>query len=298
MYREFDYIELGAAMYTPSISRHILAIANGEKFPFLRSVVFCFEDAIKESDLPIAMNNMQTMLENYKRSDIKVFIRARDTDNLKNILKLKGIENIDGFAIAKFGTSNMKEYFDIFNSLDTKYHIMPVIESKDMFDSSSLKLIKDFISVQGKHNIVTLRIGGEDMFKTLGLKKGCDDSIHDFHISSKIFADLLSIFKPYGFNIAAPVYNCLENKEFFQKEVIRDIKEGFFGKTIIHPDQAKITNEVYGVTQKELDESNKILDIQNEAIFRFDDKMCEPKAHHVWALNIRKRFEIYGLRDI
>ncbi|MEA3289986.1 MAG: HpcH/HpaI aldolase/citrate lyase family protein [Campylobacterota bacterium] len=297
MYRDFDHIELGATMYTPAISKHILSIANADKFPFLKSVVFCFEDAIKETDIPKAMQNVQNMLENYKKADIKVFIRARDTNNLLEILNLKNIENIDGFAIAKFGTHNMKKYFDILNNTEIKYHIMPVIESKDMFDTDKLKLIRDFLLQQVKHNITTLRIGGEDMFKALSLKKNCEESIHDFHISSKIFADLFSVFKPYGFNITAPVYNCLENHPFFKKEVQRDIKEGFFGKTIIHPDQAKITNEVYAVTQKDLDEAKAILDVQNEAIFRFDDKMCEPTAHSVWAKTILKRCQIYGIEQ-
>lgn len=294
-YREFDHIELGATLYTPATNKNISAIANGEKFEFLRSVVFCLEDAIKEDDVPFAMKNIQNMLESYKRADTKVFIRARDLDNLQDIVKLKGIEKIDGFSIAKFGTGNMREYFDIFNSLDRKYHIMPVIESKDMFDIDKLKEIREFLQTVDKHNIVTLRVGGEDMFKMIGIKRECGDLIHDFHIASKIFGDLLSLFKPYGFNIAAPVYNCLENMEIFKKEVLRDIKEGFFGKTVIHPDQAKVCNECFKVSAKEYEEAKQILDSE-DGIFRFEDKMCEPAAHNVWAGSVLKRAVFYGKR--
>ena len=42
--REFDFLELGGTIYTPSISKHILVIANGQKFDKLKSVVFCLED--------------------------------------------------------------------------------------------------------------------------------------------------------------------------------------------------------------------------------------------------------------
>jgi citrate lyase beta subunit len=294
MFREFDYIELGGTMYTPAISPHIISIANGEKFPFLQSVVFCLEDAIKKEQLSDAIQNIQSFLQNYKQSNIKVFIRPRDVDNLKDILSLDGIEKIDGFSLAKFGLLNMQEYFRVFDTLQNRYHIMPVIESTDMFDVYKLKQIRDFLLVQTKHPIITLRIGGEDMFKTLGLKKSCEDSIHDFHISSKVFAELFSVFKPYGFNITAPVYNCLGHEEFLVSEVQRDIKEGFFGKTIIHPNQVKVCNEVYKVSTKELAEAKAILDSSNEAIFRFEDKMCEPQAHQIWAKNIIKRSEIYG----
>ena len=295
MYRDFDYIELGSTLYTPSISKHLKSIASGEKFPHLTSVVFCLEDAIKDDQIDMAMENMKDFLSSYQRAHIKVFIRPRDHKNLKELLRLKDITKIDGFSLAKFGSSNMKKYFKILNNQKNKYHIMPVIESADMFDFKSLQKIRNFLLKQTKHNLITLRIGGEDMFKTLGIKKDCDESIHDFHISSKIFADIFSIFKPYGFNIAAPVYNCLENKDFFKAEVQRDIKEGFFGKTLIHPDQASITNEVYKVSQKEFDEANAILCSSNEAVFRFEDKMCEPKAHNVWAKNILKRAKIFGI---
>jgi citrate lyase beta subunit len=296
MFREFDYIELGASMYTPATNKNLIAIAEGLKFPHLRSVVFCLEDAIKDEEIESALKNVALFLEKYKRENIKVFLRPKNIENLQQIIELLGIEKIDGFALAKFGIHNMEGYFKILSCLKQKYHIMPVIESSDMFENEKLCQIKDFLLTQKQHHIVTLRIGGEDMFQMVGIKKGCEDSIHDFHISSKILGDLLSVFKPYGFNIAAPVYNCLENKEFFVKEVQRDIKEGFFGKTIIHPDQSAITNECYKVTKEELDEAKEILKSTNDAIFRFQNRMCEPKAHGVWATNIVRRAKVYGLR--
>ncbi|MEA3497953.1 MAG: HpcH/HpaI aldolase/citrate lyase family protein [Campylobacterota bacterium] len=293
--RKFDFVSLGGTLYTPAISKHILDIANGIKFPEVKSVVFCLEDAIKDSDVEYAITNIQDMLQNYKQSNIKVFIRAKNIENLKQLLQLKDIEKIDGFSIAKFGVENMESYFDIFNKLDRQYYIMPILESNDMFETQRLIEIRDYLLKQTKQNILTLRIGGEDMFKTLGIKKSCEDSIHDFHISSKIFADILSVFKPYGFNITAPVYNCLNNNEIFKKEVQRDIKEGFFGKTVIHPSQAKIINSCYKVSNDEVSESKEILKSSNEAVFRFQDKMCEPKAHNIWANNILKRADIYGI---
>lgn len=296
MFREFSYIELGGTLYTPATNKNLLAIASGVKFPFLKSVVFCLEDAIKDDEIDHAVKNIELFLEKYEKNDIKLFIRPNDPKNLQILLKLQNIERIDGFSIAKFGTQNMQEYFNILNKEKNKYHIMPVIESSDMFDRDKLLKIKEFLLTQKFHNIITLRIGGEDMFKTLGIKKECEDSIHDFHVSSKIFAEILSIFKPYGFNISAPVYNCLKNQEFFKKEVERDIKEGFFGKTIIHPDQAVIINYVYKVTQEMYNEAKEILDSSNEAIFRFKNKMCEPKAHSVWAHNILNRAKIYGIK--
>lgn len=295
MFREFDYIELGGTLYTPAINKSILSLASGEKFPFLKSMVFCLEDAIKDTQVNEAIDNIQSFLIDYKRTEAKVFIRPKDESNLKELLSLKDIQKIDGFALAKFSSLNMKNYFEILNSTKNKYHIMPVIESSDMFDIDKLKQIKEFLQAQSKHNILTLRIGGEDMFKSLGLKKECSDSIHDFHISSRVFADLFSVFKVNGLNITAPVYNCLENEDIFCDEVRRDIKEGFFGKTVIHPNQAKLINDIYKVNQEQLKEAIKILDSSQEAISRYKDKMLEPKAHNVWAKSILKRKDVFGV---
>ena len=295
MKREFDFIELAGTLYTPATSKHILNIANGKKFDKLKSVVFCLEDAIKDSDLDYAIKNIQDMLLNYTQNNIKIFIRPKNVENLQKLLNLTNIDKIDGFALAKFGTQNMERYFNILNDTKDIYHLMPVIESDDMFDDEKLKQIRQYLLKQTKHKILTLRIGGEDMFKTMGLKKSCEDSIHDFHIASKIFANIFCIFKPYGFNITAPVYNCLENDAIFKAEVLRDIKEGFFGKTVIHPNQAYIVNELYKVSNSELNEAKEILNKENDAIFRFENKMCEPKVHQVWANTILKRADIFGV---
>jgi citrate lyase beta subunit len=290
--REINPIELGGTMYVPSINKNLLPIASGEKFPYLKSIVICFEDAIKEEQVEFAIKNVANFLKSFEYSKVKVFLRARNIDNLKKLLKLEDIEKIDGFAVAKFSTQNMQEYYKVF--CKTEFYTMPVLESRDLFEIEKLKEIREFLLTQKR--ILTIRIGGEDMFKYLGIKKECDKSIHDFHVSSKIFADILSVFKPYGFTVCAPVYNCLENEVFFKSEVQRDIQEGFFGKTVIHPKQAQICNEIYQVSTKELAEAKEILDNSNEAIFRFEDKMCEPEAHQVWARNILMRYEVYGLK--
>ena len=49
------------------------------------------------------------------------------------------------------------------------------------------------------------------------------------------------------------------------------------------------------VSKNELNEAKEILNNDNKAVFRFQDNMCEPKAHHVWANNILKRAKIYGV---
>jgi hypothetical protein len=41
-----DAYRLGGSLYVPATHRDVLNIANGLKWPELRSVIFCTEDAI------------------------------------------------------------------------------------------------------------------------------------------------------------------------------------------------------------------------------------------------------------
>ena len=133
-------------MYVPSIKNNLSQIASGEKFSFLKSCVICFEDAIKEEQLETAMSNITNFLKSFNQSDVKVFLRARDIQNLQSLLELDGIDKIDGFAIAKFSTKNMKEYYNIFSH--THFYTMSVVESRDLFEIEKLKEIRDFLLTQ------------------------------------------------------------------------------------------------------------------------------------------------------
>jgi citrate lyase beta subunit len=294
--RQFNAIDIGATLYVPATFKTISAIASGIKYPELRSVVFCLEDAIREDELEFAMRNISNMIKEYEVSHVKVFIRPRDEYNLSKLLDLEGIDKIDGFALAKFNTKNMKRYIEVLQMSYIHFYLMPVIESSDMFDIDALKSIREFLQSIKKDRVLTLRMGGEDMFRMLGLKRDCQSSIHDFHVSSRVIADMLSVFKPYGFNVTSAVYSCFKEDQFFANELKRDIKEGLFGKTIIHPSQIEISNEVYKVSQEELDEARAISQ-KDDAIFRYGDKMIEKSVHQSYANIILQRYEIYGVRS-
>jgi citrate lyase beta subunit len=294
--RQFNAIDIGATLYVPATFKTITSIASGIKYPELRSVVFCLEDAIREDELDFAMQNISDMLKQYVVSHVKVFIRPRDEYNLSKLLDLDSIDKIDGFALAKFSTKNMKRYIEALQMSYLHFYIMPVIESNDMFDVEALKSIREFLQRMKKDKVLTMRMGGEDMFRMLGLKRDCQSSIHDFHVSSRVIADMLSVFKPYGFNVTSAVYSCFKEEKFFIQELNRDIKEGLFGKTIIHPSQITLSNEAYKVSQSELDEAREISQ-KDDAIFRYGDKMIEKSVHQSYADAILKRYEVYGIRS-
>ncbi len=59
-----DALKLGATLYIPAIKDNLAAIANGEKYPQLRSMVFCTEDSIYDKDIDKALEKMGKAEEN------------------------------------------------------------------------------------------------------------------------------------------------------------------------------------------------------------------------------------------
>ena len=205
---------------------------------------------------------------------------------------MDGIDKIDGFVLAKCDTQNMHHYFKELSK--RAFWVMPVLESKEMFDSAKVEEIKYFLS-QHHEQILTLRFGGEDLSSYLGLKRGCDDILYDFYALTQLLSSLVLTFKSEGFNITAPVFACFKNVEGFKRELHEDLKMGLFGKTVIHPSQLVLANEAYKVSNEESTQAHKVMDKDAKAIMASDGMMLETIPHRRWAKGVLMREELYGV---
>jgi len=52
-------LSLGATLYMPATRPDLWQVVNGEKYPELRSVVLCLEDAVVEHDVEFAKENLK-----------------------------------------------------------------------------------------------------------------------------------------------------------------------------------------------------------------------------------------------
>lgn len=293
MIRPIDPIQLGGSLYIPATHSQLRAICSEHKYPHLRSCVIDTEDAIDLDDLDTALGNIEAMLAHYKAGALLVFIRPRNPEVLERLLQLEHIHNIDGFALPKFSTKLMEPYEALL--ANKPFHVMPVLESQDIFVPAKLEAIRAFLLNSAMH-VLSLRIGGEDMLNFLGLKRQCEQSIYALNGPAYVIGSMLSIFKPFGFSLSAPVFNCIDKTELFKANVQEDLSQGLIGKTIIHPSQIKPINEAYQVTPSELNMAEKMLDNDTKAIIVEDGQMGEKFAHIQWARNILKRHEYYGLK--
>lgn len=287
-----NFIEMGATLFIPATHKDLKSVINGVKYQNLRSVLVDTEDSIDDKDIQIALSCIQEMLSSFTKSKIFVFIRPRNVEILKEILSYKHIDKIDGFILPKFTLDNADEYLKVMGS--SKHHIMPSIEGRELFESSKLVELRDKL-LPDKDKIILIRFGLEDMLRQLRMRRTCEESIFDRSVTSAILGNFIAIFKASGFEISGGVYPCFKDEEGFKQDVLRDLKEGLFSKTIIHPSQIEITNQLYKVSQNEFDEARAISGSEKKISVQ-NSKMLEKDTMNPYAQYILSRAQAYGVR--
>ena len=292
--RKIDYFELGATLYIPIMNKNLELILKREKYPFLKSVVVCFEDSTKSCDVLNGIKRLEKILKWYKVTNLKLFIRPRNIENLKTLLKLKNISLIDGFALPKFDTKNINNYLSIF-LYENHFYFMPILETDEVFSLKKLNsILMELLPFRQK--VLSIRVGGEDILSCLHTIRDCKKSIYEIMPLYLVLSNIINTFKPRGFNISSLVYGCFDDFKTLKRELLNDIEHQLFNKTSIHPKQIKIIENSYKVLNDEVIIANKLL-FENNAIFSFNGRMYEKTTHSNWAENILKRYKNYGIRE-
>jgi citrate lyase beta subunit len=293
-----EYLKLGASLYIPAIHPDIISIAKGLKYPNLKSVIIDTEDSITLDDLPFAyhhINKMLQVLEPQSKKGPLVFIRARNPKEFERLSRFERIENIDGFALPKFTLENMDEYMRI--DVPGKFY-MPILE-KDIFSLRNLEKIKDFL-LPYRDKILSVRIGATDLLGGLNLRRESHTTIYEVGVMNQLIANIVTTFKPFGFNITGAVWESFseESREKLQQEVKLDLLNGLFGKSIIHPWQIDVVEEMYKVSKEDHEIALKLLEPYCPAVFKAYNRMNEKTTHAGWAQNIVEMAKIYGVKEV
>ena len=77
------------------------------------------------------------------------------------------------------------------------------------------------------------------------------------------------------------VYNDIKNADGFRAECVQGMQMGFDGKTLIHPDQVAVANEVWAPGEAEVEHAHRVIEAFNTAraegkgVVQLDGKMIE-----------------------
>ena len=278
---------LGGSLYVPVTHRDVLSVANGSKWPELRSVIFCTEDAVAPSALESGLENLRHCLEQMEpRHTLLRFVRVRNPEVLVWLLNLPGIEKLDGFVFPKFDLHNADRYMGLLAG--TSHLCMPTLETREVFEPARMIALRDHLIERGyQERILALRIGGNDLLSLLGIRRPRDRTLYRTPLGQTV-AQLVTIFKPHGFQLTAPVFEHIDCPEILHEELAEDIAHGLCGKTAIHPSQLPLIESGFRLSPTDIEAAHRIL-VDDRAVFQFNGSMCELATHSTWAQHILER---------
>lgn len=292
---------LGATLYMPATRADLLAVVSGEKIPSLRSVVICLEDAVSESDVGHALDNLQRLLitlssnqPRYKDAPL-VFVRPRNLAMATQLVEWPLISLIDGLVLPKFTLHDLPIWQHLI--APTQLWVMPTLETKEVFDAGAMSelttaLLKEDLGAR----VLALRIGGNDLLSCLGLRRSQKQTIYQSPLGY-VIGMLSGVMGAAGFALTAPVFERLDNPVLLQTELEHDIEHGLVGKTAIHPSQIAIIHQALQVNADDYKAARMILNQSAPAVFQHNGAMCEPATHVRWAKRILERAHWYGVVD-
>lgn len=295
--------ELGATLYMPILKPDALEYIAGTKFPKLRSMVLCLEDALLEKDVFEGMDILEKTLIRIGQTKINsedkqfplVFVRPRNLEMAKRIAGMAGVGNVDGFVAPKVRHGDHEKWVETVR--DTDLYLMPTLETAEVFNVSQMTDLRDEFLANAPERILALRVGGNDLMSCLGLRRAPQTTLYDGPLFYTL-SMLMSVMKSKGFDLTSPVFEIIDETEFLAKEVCKDVSFGFVGKTAIHPGQIDIIQSAFKVSSADYASATKILASDAAAVFRFGGSMCEPSTHRTWAQRILAREKIYGLSEV
>ena len=127
--------------------------------------------------------------------------------------------------------------------------------------------IFDVRAIAAHPRVAVLVMGTNDLAREIRSRLGAADR----HPLVPHLATALLAAREAGKVILDGVYNDVKDLDGFRAECVQGMELGFDGKTLIHPGQVDITNEVWAPTEAEVEHARKV-------IAAFDEGLREGKG--------------------
>lgn len=321
MVEQLSGYDVGALMYCPAHAHGTIAdTLMREQYPKPFSLAFCLEDTVPDAVVKDAEQELFQILQQISRNITEksfylpsIFIRVRTPRQLRELAALYSpFSNIlRGFILPKFFVENCGDYIQAIKALSVmypSYYYMPIFESASMIDLhtryENLSLVKQQLDTVSE-KILNIRVGGNDLSHAFGLRRTVHDTIYDIKPVSNLLIDIVTTFAPQ-YVVSGPVWEYYAGdgwEEGLRKELSLDLLSGFIGKTVIHPNQIPVVNDMLKVSSRDYEDARDIVGWNKDRDLLVSSstdatRMNEYKTHFNWANKILHLARTYGIRDI
>lgn len=268
-YTDRDFLRycLGAAMYMPGTKDFTQKIMN-KGMPGLTTMVFCFEDACPEDDVPAAEINVVKTLETLStaidegrltQNDLPlIFCRVRNQEEFEHfagMLTAHQAKVLTGINFPKFNAHNGEAYFARLRKLNDDLgeilYGMPIIEDPEVAHKETrLDELLGIRKILDKYYdlVLQVRVGATDFSSCFGVRRGVDYSIYDISTVRECLTDILNIFgRDNDYVVSGPVWEYFRaSKQMMFRDLPRFGFEDYLlrRKTIVNPEVDGLLREV------------------------------------------------------
>lgn len=319
MTHELSGYAVGPLLYCPANAHGSIADAlKNEFYPKPFSLAFCLEDTVRSDAVAEAEQMLSRTLERICAARAEadfylplIFIRVRSPQQLCRLAQAYRpyASILTGFILPKFFIENCGDYLRSIEDVRRQgldYYYMPIFESPSMIDLHTrydhLHQVKSVLE-DVSDRILNIRVGGNDLSHAFGLRRRVSNTIYDVKPVADLLVDIVTTFAT-RYVVSGPVWEYYNGPGWdtgLRRELELDLLSGFVGKTVIHPNQIPVVNEMLQVSPEDYADAQAILgwdgtDGHLVGASAASTRMNEYNTHFRWAERVAQLARYYGVR--
>lgn len=312
---------VGALLYTPALNQNIAGAVLQGRLGERYSLALCLEDTISagltEAAEGQAVNTLRQLWAAAQDQPLtlpKLFIRVKEPAQAGRLFAAAADcqSILTGFIFPKYTVANAAAYNQALEAVNQQAErplaMMPILESPDIVDlpgrPERLAAIKERIDAMGEL-VLNVRVGGNDFCNQFSTRRHYDETIYDILPVAQLLGDILAVFSR-DYVVSGPVWEFFSSQDGqwaqgLRRELKLDRLNGFVGKTVIHPKQIPVVNEMLKVTNKDLQDAKAILNWDGGGLLvgksYGGERMNEVRTNCNWARKTLLLAELYGIES-
>jgi citrate lyase subunit beta/citryl-CoA lyase len=236
-------------------------------------IVIDLEDAVHHDKKEEARSFVVDFLS--KPASKPFLVRINDLNGPWGVSDLESISgpNLLGIRIPK--TSSAETVKKASKILDSK----KCYAQMHLLIESALGVVKAFELATSDSRVTALSLGEADLLSDL--KATNDEALAFSRLSILVAARAAGLKQP-----SQSVYANTKDLDGLKASTLRGKATGFFGRSVIHPNQIEIVNEIFTPTQDEVEKARELLDLYDQMQASGNSVMALPNGDMIDPANI------------